>query len=225
MAIHSKILERYSNYGDFYLVTPSSTVLIYGKKYRHEDLVIRSNQNLNQNKFLLFGLDGQIEIPETDIESLFNKTIKKLKSTPTQNFNLDKKYVEAIGDTVNTTDSTHVRFYTEDLNLKVSVFNYRQFITRINIRPMGQPFVSESVIQNSEFTGDINFTIDAKTFLKLPNQNYEVEIMENGLVNFINLEYELEFFIREQELQEPLTKFTNEKLDQEIVFLFQPTIV
>lgn len=224
MSIHSKLLERYSNYGDFYLVTPSSTVLIYGKKYRHEDLVIRSNQNFNQNKFLLFGLDSQIQISESEIESLFSKTIKKLKTTPIQNFNLNKKYVEAIRDTVNTTDSTHVRFYTEDLKLKVSVFNYRQFITRINIRPIGKPFISEAVIQNSEFTGDINSTVDAKTFLKLPDENYEVEVMENGLVNFINLEYELEFFIREQELQEPITKFTNEKLDREIVFLFQPTI-
>lgn len=224
MRIHSTLLEKYSNYGDYYLVSPSSTVFVYGKKYRHEDLVIRSNQNFNQNQFLLFNLDGQMEVSESDIESLFNRTIKKLKSTPIESFNLDKKYIEAIGDTINSTDSTHIRFYTDSLGLKVSVFNYRQFITRINIRPLGIPFISESVIQNSEFTGDINFSIDARTFLKLPDHNYEVEVMENGLVNFINLEHELEFFIREQELQEPLTKFTNEKLDLETVFLFQPTI-
>lgn len=224
MRIHPKLLEKYSNYGDYFLVSPDSTVLIYGRKYRHEDLVIRTNQNLNQNQFLLFNLDGQIDISEMDVKNLFNKTVEKLKSTPVHSFNLRKNYIEAIGDTVNTTDSTHIRFYTEDSELKVSVFNYRQFITRINIRPLGQPFISESKIQNSDVTGDINFSLDARTFLKLPDHNYEVEVMVNGLVNFISLEDEIEFFLREQELQEPLTKFINEKLGLETVFLFQPTI-
>ncbi len=224
MSIHFRLLEKYSSYGDYFLVSPFGSVLIFGKKDRHEDLVIRSNHNLNQNHFILFDLNGKIEIPESDIESLFNKTLKKLQSSPIQNFKLDKKYVEAIGDTINVTDSTHIRFYTDKSVLKVSVFNYRQFITRVNIRPLGIPFISESIVNSSDVTGDINFSIDAKTFLKLPNHYFEVEVMENGLVNFINLDHELEFFIRDQGLQEPLTRFTNEKLDQETVFLFQPTI-
>ena len=62
------------------------------------------------------------------------------------------------------------------------------------------------------------------SLLKLPDNNYDVEILDNGLINFINLDSEIEFFLREQEIQEPIIKFINEKFDQETVFLFQPTI-
>ena len=50
------------------------------------------------------------------------------------------------------------------------------------------------------------------------------QVLDNGLINFINLDSEIEFFLREQEIQEPIIKFINEKFDQETVFLFQPTI-
>ena len=224
MKIHSKLIEKYGNYGDSFLVTPNSTVIIFGKSEKHEDLVIRTNLNINQKSYQLFNLDGLVNVTETEVMNLFNKVITKIKSTPSESFNLDKKYVEAIGDTITTTDSTHIRFFTEDSNLKVSVFNYRQFISRISIRENSNPFISESIIKNSYFSGDINFTLDARTFLKLPDNNYDVEILDNGLINFINLDSEIEFFLREQEIQEPIIKFINEKFDQETVFLFQPTI-
>jgi CRISPR/Cas system CSM-associated protein Csm3 (group 7 of RAMP superfamily) len=224
MSIKSKLIEKYSNYGEFFLVTPNSTVIVFGKSEKHEDLVIRTNLNINQKSYQLFNLDGLVNVTETEVMNLFNKVITKIKSIPTESFNLDKKYVEAIGDTINTTDSTHIRFFTENTNLKVTVFNYRQFISKISIRENQTPFISESIIKNSYFSGEINFTLDARTFLKLPDNNYNVEILENGLINFINLESEIEFFLREQEIQEPITKFINEKSEREIVFLFQPTI-
>ena len=224
MNIKSKLIEKYGNYGEFFLVTPNSTVIVFGKSEKHEDLVIRTNLNINQKSYQLFSLDGLVNVTETEVMNLFNKVITKIKSIPTESFNLDKKYVEAIGDTINTTDSTHIRFFTEDSDLKVSVFNYRQFISRISIRENLTPFISESIIKNSYFSGDINFTLDARTFLKLPDGNYDVEVLENRLINFINLDSEIEFFLREQEIQEPITKFINEKFEQETVFLFQPTI-
>jgi len=224
MKIHSKLIEKYGNYGDSFLVTPNSTVIIFGKPEKHEDLVIRTNLNINQQSYQLFNLDGLVNVTEIEVINLYNKVITKIKSTPSESFNLDKKYVEAIGDTINTTDSTHIRFFTEDSNLKVSVFNYRQFISRISIRENSTPFISESIIKNSYFSGEFNFTLDARTFLRLPDNNYDVEVLENGLINFINLDSEIEFFLREQEIQEPITKFINEKFERETVFLFQPTI-
>jgi hypothetical protein len=224
MKIHSRLIEKYGNYGDSFLVTPNSTIIIFGKSEKHEDLVIRTNLNINQKGYQLFNLDGIVNVTETDVMNLFNKVMTKMKSTPSESFNLDKKYVEAIGDTINTTDSTHIRFFTEESNLKVSIFNYRQFISRISIRENSTPFISESIIKNSYISGEINFTLDARTFLKLPDNNYGVEVLENRLINFINLDSEIEFFLREQDIQEPITKFINEKSERETVFLFQPTI-
>jgi len=220
MSIHSRLLEKFSSYGDYFLVTPSSTVIIFGKSEKHEDLVIRTNLSINQQSYQLFNLNKLVNVTETELMNLYNKVITKIKSTPSENFNLDKKYVEAIKDTINTTDSTHIRFFTEDSNLKVSVFNYRQFISRISIRENSTPFISESIIKNSYFSGEINFTLDTRTFLKLPDYNYDVEILKNRLINFISLDSEIEFFLRDQEIQEPITKFINEKFDQETVFCF-----
>lgn len=225
MSTHSKLLSKFGSFGDYFLLSPDSTVIVYGKSDKHEDLVIRSSLTVNQDHYLLFNLENSMSIDEKEVISLFNKTINKMNSNLIENFNLDRNYVEAINDTINSTDSTHIRFHTENSELKVSVFNYRQFITRVNIRTPNVPFISESTIKNSYVTGDVNFSIDAKTFLKLPDGNYEVETMENGLINFLNLDSEMEFFIRDQEIQEPLIKFTNEKLGLETVFLFQPKIV
>jgi hypothetical protein len=224
MKIHSRLIEKYGNYGDSFLVTPKSTIIVFGRSEKHEDLVIRTNLNISQKGYQLFNLDGIVNVTETDVMNLYNKVMTKMKSTPSESFNLDKKYVEAIGDTINTTDSTHIRFFTEDSNLKVSIFNYRQFISRISIRENSTPFISESIIKNSYISGEINFTLDARTFLKLPDNNYGVEVLENRLINFINLDSEIEFFLREQDIQEPITKFINEKSELETVFLFQPAI-
>lgn len=224
MKTPKKLIEKYSNYGEFFLLTPGSTIIIFGKKEKNEDLVIRTNINFNQKDYQLFSTEGLLNVSETVVMNLYDKVSEKLKSTPLESFNLSKNYVEAIGDTINMTDSTHVRFFTEENDLKVSVFNYRQFISSISIRESSKPFISESILKNSFVSGEVNFTVDSKTFLKLPDNDYDVEILENGLINFINSNSDLEFFIRDQEIQEPTTKFINEKLDQETVFLFQPTI-
>lgn len=224
MKIHSRLIEKYGTYGDSFLVTPNSTIIIFGRSEKHEDLVIRTNLNISQKGYQLFNLDGIVNVTETDVMNLYNKVMTKMKSTPSESFNLDKKYVEAIRDTINTTDSTHIRFFTEDSNLKVSIFNYRQFISRITIRENSTPFISESIIKNSYISGEINFTLDARTFLKLPDNNYGAEVLENRLINFINLDSEIEFFLREQDVQEPISKFINEKSERETFFLFQPTI-
>ena len=49
-----------------------------------------------------------------------------------------------------------------------------------------------------------------------------VEVLENGIVDFISLNEEIEFFYRDQEIQEPVVKFVNEKLGQEICLLLHP---
>jgi len=47
--------------------------------------------------------------------------------------------------------------------------------------------------------------------------------LDNGIIDFISQDDDVEFFFRDQEIQEPIIQFTNEKSGREISLLLQTT--
>ena len=105
--------------------------------------------------------------------------------------------------------------------LNVTVFNYRQYVHDTNPISEQHMFISELVV-NDQLVTDVDFTIRSSTFLKIPSTDHQVEYFENNVISFLSLDDDLEFFIKDQMIQEPVIKFTNEQLGREIVLLLQP---
>lgn len=211
-----KSLDKYTSFGGYFLVTPNRQLVIFGKPDKYSDLVVRTRTNLVTSKFGFCDTDMQMNYGSPEVESLYEKTVQMFMSPDFAGFTLSSSYVSALHDTISHADATHLRFYSDSKDLKVSVFNYRHFVADMNIRNDGDPVLYESKLIGSRVFGSINFTIDANTFSKLPTSNYEVQLLENGLANFIDLDGDIEFFIRGQNLEEPIVKFVTEQHGDEI---------
>ena len=80
---------------------------------------------------------------------------------------------------------------------------------------------AETTLKNVKPKTDFSVTLSSKSFLKLPQHDYSVELLENGIVEFISMDDSIEFLFRNQQIQDPIVEFTNEKLGREISLLLQ----
>lgn len=134
-------------------------------------------------------------------------------------FTINDLYMSALRDTIKVSSATHVRFYSEGDAVKVIVFDLRKFVDVIGLPLSKNRHVYEKSIRGTEGVPVFSFSMRTETFLQLPVDGSDVEILENGLGVFVGLEENLECFVRDQGIREPLIRFANERLDREIVFL------
>jgi len=158
----------------------------------------------NDQSAIIFGNE---ENDDLVTKSLFRLRIKK----------------SVIQDTIKLSDATHIRFYSDKNRIKISIFNYRKFINDVTPLIDDNFAISELTLNEFIVSSDFTFTIKATSFLKIPEHTYEVEFLRNGIIGFTSLDADIEFFFRDQEIQEPIINFVNEKLGKEISLLWLPT--
>jgi hypothetical protein len=91
----------------------------------------------------------------------------------------------------------------------VRIFDFTKFIYEITF---DSGMYSETTLKNLKPKTDFSVTLTSKSFLKLPQHDYSIELLENGIIEFISLDDSIEFLFRNQQIQEPIIEFTNEKL-------------
>lgn len=198
---------------DLYIVTPDQYLMVWMKDC--DEMIYRRPMNGHR-------ISKNCSDPAMN-QSQITKFIDDFKSTlDSENvagFQLDSIYTSAIRDTIKISTATHVRFYSEGDVVKVIVFDLRKYVDVIGLPLSKNRCVYEKSIRGTQNVPVFSFSMRAETFLQLPVDGSDVEILRNGLGVFVGLEENLECFVRDQGIREPLIRFTNERLDREIVFL------
>ena len=212
------IKKKFGEYGTNFILTPNQYLICFSDET--DDLIVKSKFSYKTDKVIVFG-DDEI-FTEEQISGWLNNFTQIIGNPIVDEFSLSKTYIDGLRDSIGYYNITHLRFFTENNKIIIRLFDYRKFVYEITFINGGYV---ETTIKNVDTVETFSFTINSSSFLKLPLHDYTVEVLENGIVDFISLNEEIEFFYRDQEIQEPVVKFFNEKLGQEICLLLHPKTI
>ena len=212
------IKKKFGEYGTNFILTPNQYLICFSDET--DDLIVKSKFSYKTDKVIVFG-DDEI-FTEEQVSGWLNNFTQLIGNPIVDEFSLSKTYIDGLRDSIGYYNITHLRFFTENNKIIIRLFDYRKFVYEITFINGGYV---ETTIKNVDTVETFSFTINSSSFLKLPLHDYTVELSENGIVDFISLNEEIEFFYRDQEIQEPVVKFVNEKLGQEICLLLHPKTI
>ena len=212
------IKKKFGEYGTNFILTPNQYLICFSDET--DDLIVKSKFSYKTDKVIVFG-DDEI-FTEEQVSGWLNNFTQLIGNPIVDEFSLSKTYIDGLRDSIGYYNITHLRFFTENNKIIIRLFDYRKFVYEITFINGGYV---ETTIKNVDTVETFSFTINSSSFLKLPLHDYMVEVLENGIVDFISLNEEIEFFYRDQEIQEPVVKFVNEKLGQEICLLLHPKTI
>ena len=188
------IKKKFGEYGTNYILTPNQYLICFSDET--DDLIVKSKFSYKTDKVIVFG-DDEI-FTEEQVGGWLNNFTQLIGNPIVDEFSLSKTYIDGLRDSIGYYNITHLRFFTENNKIIIRLFDYRKFVYEITFINGGYV---ETTIKNVDTVETFSFTINSSSFLKLPLHDYTVEVLENGIVDFISLNEEIEFFYRDQEIQ------------------------
>ena len=143
------------------------------------------------------------------------------KSESVALFTLTDNRIKEIKSAIVELDATHIRFHHKDNSVWVNIFDYRCFLYDYRIKKE-HPFKVGTLNLFKRSDNDFTFTMNAKSFSRILQQDYSVRIGNNGYTEFSSAEYkknDFSYLIKGQEIIEPVVEFFNDQLGSNIYFV------
>lgn len=142
-----------------------------------------------------------------------------LLSFDSQKMRLIKNHIKKI-------DATHLRFHTENGRIKLKMFDCRKLLQSHRLQRKSS-FLIQHLDLGVAGQDHFSFTINSMSWMKLPNQDMNLRIGDNGIcaVMPVNSNDETTYYLRDQRLVEPVVQFESPKISQDIVLVFHPKSV
>jgi hypothetical protein len=219
----NKLLSQYREFGQTYLYTSSNYLYCFPKEILN-DLVIQIRSNWFTNEPIYFDKSGNVpsNLKIKDIQKLC-QSLKRLEAIYDEEFHLRKSQISAIKNLIKDKDTpyTHIRFFSINNEVKVRIFDYTSFVNELYVKD--KPIeVFEEHIESTFIRDDFNFSINVLTFKELQVGDYIVKTFDDEYIKFTNMN-DVSYYIRNQNIQEPIVSVVNDQSGQDIVFCFQPT--
>ena len=210
----SELIKKYSHIGSYLLLTPNSFVVfgnqsekgsktnddmvLLGKcKYRHTQLVLNSKV---------------IDHKEDDLKFLNSKVESLIESSAYASFNVSESGLKRIKKCIKDIGATHLRIHNIDNSVRISIFDYRQFLGNSRIQRKTSQKIRYYDSDNAKVEGNFTSTVYASSFLKLPIKDTIVRINKNGICQFEPIQDDLKYLMRDQDIIEPVTTFFSDRL-------------
>ena len=170
--------------------------------------------------------DGQIEAFDLDSNVIsFIDGCEKSESVAL--FTLTDNRIKEIKLAISALDATHIRFHHKDNSVWVDIFDYRCFLYDYCIKKE-HPFQVGTLNLFKKSDTDFSFTMNAKSFTRILQQDYSVRIGDNGYAEFSSAEYkknDFSYLVKGQEIIEPVVEFFSDQLGSNICFVPSPNLI
>lgn len=208
------IKNLHSGIGSSILFFKNSMVVFGDPPY--DDLIV-DQRNVKSSKPTLYKEGILQDIEESAIEGLMDKVRMLAYSDAVAQFNLNLNLLQQIKDSIKKWSCTHIRIFTYQGKIRILFFDCRMGDMKLRAtrkNSLSVHYLDLQVILIEEFT----FTFKAKSFAKIPFDDYLVRIGNNSICTLIPPNKDHQYLIRDQEIQEPMIIFKNPHLNSDIVF-------
>lgn len=216
--------------GDYFLIHQRNVVV-----FPYDNFSISSEEEAEQidpwsdyievrgEKETLPPLTPVIDIDDWQCVELMEKVDALGFSNATAIFNLTANEIRLLKDEIVRINASYLRIYSQDNDIRVSLFDIQEFgIAYRFIRK------TSSHIRYFDTTGSIyepfSFTMFASTFEKLGVDDIDFRVGDNNVLSAtqITRKNARVFYIRDQNIVEPVNLFYSPKTDCHISFVFHP---
>lgn len=208
------------NIAGSHLLVMENSYALFGHE-KTNDMVIVGSHLIKNAHVSLYENGKRMDVSNDKLLDLFQKLSSLKRTSAVAVFTIYMDDVKRIKESVKSLDATHLRFYSSDHGVTVTVFDYRDFDYDRRIGRKNSLKVNYLDIETTEID-EFTFTINAESFKKLPTGDWNLRVGQNGVTEIIPMGESVSYLIRDQKLIEPLTVFESDSVGQKISFLFHP---
>ena len=218
------IINQYEYFASHLLFRSPRHYVVFGKS-DFDDVVIRGSTPKEFNDSVILEHGTKTEYSPADCEYLFKEIINLSDQGAIASFILSMADLKQIKSIVKRMSATHIRFYSESASdqIQVSIFDVRKLISNHQLLRKRSIRLYKHTISGTSHSR-FSFTLKATSFLLLKSTQ-TVTVSPNGITKFDNSEENVQYLIRDQEIVEPITSFTSERLKTNISFSFHPKLI
>jgi len=216
----TELVESTKNTGSHLLVMEHSYAIFGNNKFT--DLVIFGTHRIKGAFASLYENGKRLTISSNDLLQLFQNLSSLKRTIAVAMFTIYESDVRKIKNSVKKLDATHLRFWSNQNSVKVTVFDCRDFDYDRRIGRKNSLKMEYLDIETTK-TDDFTFTINAESFKKIPNGDWNLRVGLNGVTEITPMNESESYLIRDQQINEPVTVFDSSSVGQKISFLFHPS--
>ena len=217
--LYKTILKKFKAYGRILF---SNKTFYFNGIDNYHDILIKGNLKKKSKTVLISYKHKQKEEINTNIKEITNLIQKNENlsavSAITSIF-IDQQTVKDIQNVIKKRDSTFLRIFNDEKNIQISIFDYRQFIPRTRILRQ-KTFQYYNLPTSDEQVEKFSKTIKARSFMMLPTKDLWLRINQNHILSFKDDDTDTKYLISEQDINEPVCKFVNPKINKSVTFVF-----
>lgn len=221
----NKLLRKYKRYGQTFLFVPSKYLYCFPNEILN-DLVIQIRSNEFTKEPIYFDKNGETysKLSSKDTQKLYEK-LQRLEKINDDEFYLEENIVSEIQNLIKdiNTSYTHIRFFSENNEVKVRIFDYKSFVNELYEKDRPK-IIYETTVEKTAIRNTLSFSVNVLTFKEIPISNCIVTTYGDDYIKFITMN-DVSYCIRNQNIQEPIVNVVNDQSGQDIVFCFQPTTI
>lgn len=186
----------------------------------NDDLVVEQ-KNVKFSTTALFKSGISQEVPKIELEKLMGQVQLLTYSDAVAQFPMNSDLFEKIKVATVKNSSTHIRMFTHNDKLRFSLFDCRMSDPKFRFAKENSfeiHYIDHQILRNGDFT----FTLKSDSFGKLPKDDYIVRVGDNSICTLTPAKKNVQFLMRDQDLQEPLFTFQSNQVGCEIFFAPDP---
>ena len=203
---------------DFQLLTVGVEVTFIGGRSR--DLISVQRVSLRGKSILLNG-DLDTKTSASDCKSLLQEVENLSRSNAYTSFSLPSGVVQKLKDSIRKLTATHVRLFNDSDKLRIVVFDYVKFHSSYRL-----PRKTSNLVRYHDTRivahDDFSTTFLTQSFARLPTENLQIRVGENGISQVSTDKGGMTYLIRDQGLKEPMAVFDSPRVGHRICFVFHP---
>ena len=203
---------------DFQLLTGGVEVTFIGGRSRD---LISVQRVSHRGKSMLLNGDLDTKASASDCESLLQEVENLSRSDAYTSFSLSSGVAQKLKDSIKKLNATHVRLFNDGDKLRIVVFDYVKFHSSYRL-----PRKTSNLVRYHDTRivahDDFSTTFLAQSFARLPTENLQIRVGENGISQVSTDRGDVTYLIRDQRLREPMAVFDSPQVGHRICFVFHP---
>ena len=216
MPTQNKILKTYGLNNRHILFTGTNFVVFSDDT---TDMIMRGR--CEKQKTALYSGQTLISIEKKDCDALWSRIEELSISRANSSFTLSSLVIQKLKKSISNLNATHIRFYNDESKLKIVVFDYIKFHSEYRLpRKVSQTVRYHETLIN--VMSDFSVSLLASSFTRLPTEELNFRIGENGITQVTVEKSETSYLLRNQKLIEPMTVFHSSQVGRNICFVFAP---
>jgi len=242
--IRKAIEKKYKKFGDEFHFNKDGSVFILNNKTKIlytvtsfqtkeseteeetylDDYCVKTNHSLNLKNNISIKIheeetDEGIEKSYKDIPSKLSKFKSIINGDIVFAFTLTKSLLDAIKDSCQYYNATHLELDINKDGLSIRLFDFRNYLQ--------QEFdcgYAEYVLKNVKSSKQIKCSLRQSSLDKLIDREYEVCVFDNEIIRFESITDDIQYFFRMQDTRLPIIEFDHSSINKRISLLLEPKL-